>query len=85
MRLRPRKKPRPQEKKVNKTTKQHHKQPQVAVNNLPENQDTFKKPNVLSSKKSHVETVKENSASKNEETCHNKNKPLGTNGSSDKK
>ena len=41
----------------------YHKRPQVAMNNFLENQDTFKKPNVLS----------ENSASKNGGTYSNKN------------
>ena len=41
----------------------YHKRPQVAMNNFLENQDTFKKPNVLSG----------NSASKNGGTYSNKN------------
>ena len=43
--------------------RQYHKRPQVVVNNFSENQDTFKKPNVMSG----------NSTSKNEETYCNKN------------
>ena len=42
--------------------RQYHKRPQVVVNNFPENQDTFKKPNVLSG----------NSASKNVGNYRNK-------------
>ena len=43
--------------------RQYHKLPQVVVNNFPENQDTFKKPNVMSG----------NSTSKNEGTYRSKN------------
>ena len=42
--------------------RQYHKRPQVIVNNFPENQDTFKNPNVMSG----------NSTRKNEETYRNK-------------
>ena len=42
--------------------RQYHKRPQVVVNNFPENQDTFKKPNVSSG----------NSASKNVGNYRNK-------------
>ena len=46
--------------------RRYHKEPQVVANNFPENQDTFKKPNVMSG----------NSTSKNEETYSNKNKKV---------
>ena len=44
--------------------REYQKRPQVVVNNFQENQDSFKKPNVISG----------NSMSKKEETYHSKNK-----------
>ena len=58
------KRPCPQEKKIEQQRQRsYHKRPQAVVNNFPENQDAFKKPNVLSG----------NLASKNEGTYRNKN------------
>ena len=53
----------PRNKSEHQRQRQYHIRPQTVVNNSPENQDTFKKPNVMSG----------NSTSKNEGTYRNKN------------